>query len=172
MRRPPSAISVSPYTTGKIAARDRPTLRKSGRPAAAFRYSGSRTGAAASKTAITGTASRNTAPHQKTCSSAPPTSGPIAPPRGRLVDQTAMATVRCLSSRNMLLISERVDGISVAPANPSTARAPISMSALTEYAATSDAVLKPTAPSISSRRRPMRSPRVPMVTRKPARMNP
>jgi hypothetical protein len=32
----------------------------------------------------------------------------------------------------MLLISDSVDGISVAPASPSTARAPISMPALTE----------------------------------------
>ena len=121
---------------------------------------------------MTGTASRKIAPHQKTCSSAPPTSGPTAPPRGRLVDQTAMANVRCLSSRNILLISESVDGISVAPANPSTARAPISTPALVEYAAATEAVPKPAAPIISSRRRPMRSPRVPMVTRKPARTNP
>ena len=81
---------------------------------------------------MTGTASRNTAPHQNTCSIAPPISGPTAPPRGRLVDHTAIARVRCLLSRNMLLISDSVDGISVAPASPSTARAPISMPALTE----------------------------------------
>jgi len=44
--------------------------------------------------------------------------------------------------------------------------------ALIEYAAATEAIPKPAAPIISSRRRPMRSPRVPMVTRKPARMNP
>ena len=115
-----------------MAASARPTLRKSGRPAAALRYSGSRSGPVASKTTITGTASRKTDPHQKDCNITPPTSGPTAPPRGRLVDQTAMATVRCRSSRNMLLISDSVDGISVAPASPSAARAPTSMLALTE----------------------------------------
>ena len=64
---------------------------------------------AASKTTITGTASRKTEPHQKDCNIAPPTSGPTAPPRGRLVDQTAMATVRCRSSGTCNSVAEGIN---------------------------------------------------------------
>src|SRR3989475_1903835 len=43
-----------------------------------------------------------------------------------------MATVRCCGSRNMLRIKDRVDGASVAPATPSSARVAISISAVVE----------------------------------------
>jgi hypothetical protein len=72
----------------------------------------------------------------------------------------------------MLLISASVDGMSVAPATPSRARAPISMAGFVANAATTDASPKAAPPIISSFRRPMRSPSVPMVTRNPATMNP
>jgi len=73
-------------------------------------------------------------------------------------------------SGNMLRISAIVDGPSVAPAIPSSARVAISISALVENAAATDATPKAAAPMSSSRRRPIRSPRVPIVTRKPAIM--
>ena len=72
----------------------------------------------------------------------------------------------------MLRISDRVDGARVAPATPSRARAAISISALVENAASTEATPKPAAPISSSRRRPIRSPRVPMVISDPATMNP
>ena len=72
----------------------------------------------------------------------------------------------------MLRISDRVEGARVAPATPSRARAAISMPALGENAASTEAAPKAAAPASSSRRRPIRSPRVPMVTRDPAAMNP
>jgi hypothetical protein len=68
----------------------------------------------------------------------------------------------------MLLISDSVDGINVAPARPSRARAPISNTALVANAASSDARANPAAPIISSRRRPIRSPTVPIVISSPA----
>ena len=83
-----------------------------------------------------------------------------------------MATDRCLGSWNMWKISDRVEGARVAPASPSRARAAISDSALGENAASSDTAPKALAPIISSLRRPMRSPRVPMVIRDPATKNP
>src|SRR5262249_29845160 len=43
-------------------------------------------------------------------SSTPPSSGPIAPPTEKLVIHTETATVRCRWSRNMLRISDRVEG--------------------------------------------------------------
>ena len=72
----------------------------------------------------------------------------------------------------MLLISASVDGISVAPAIPSSARVAISISGLVEYAAATEATAKALPPIISSLRRPIRSPSVPIVIRKPAIMKP
>ena len=68
----------------------------------------------------------------------------------------------------MLRISESVDGISVAPAMPSSARVAISISAEVENAASTEQAPKAAPPISSSRRRPMRSPSVPMVIRQPA----
>jgi hypothetical protein len=86
--------------------------------------------------------------------------------------QTPIANVRWRSSANMLRISESVDGASVAPATPSSARAAISISELVENAASTDAAPNAAAPISSSRRRPMRSPSVPIVISKPARRKP
>ena len=72
----------------------------------------------------------------------------------------------------MFRINERVEGAIVAPATPSRARAAISISALLEYAAITDATPKAAAPISSNRRRPMRSPSVPIVIKEPATRNP
>jgi hypothetical protein len=72
----------------------------------------------------------------------------------------------------MLRISESVDGASVAPASPSSARVTMSISALVENAATTEAMPNAAAPIRSSRRRPIRSPSVPMVMSDPATRNP
>jgi hypothetical protein len=82
-----------------------------------------------------------------------------------------MAAVRCRGSVNMLRISDRVDGARVAAATPSRARAPMSIPTLVENAASTEQTPNATAPASSSRR-PMRSPRVPMVTSYPASRNP
>ncbi len=75
-------------------------------------------------------------------------------------------------SGNSVEISDSVHGAIAAPAMPSAARAPISMPGLTEYAATIEATPKTAAAASSSRRRPIRSPRLPMVIIRPATMNP
>ena len=72
----------------------------------------------------------------------------------------------------MLKISDSVDGARVAPAIPSNARLAISCSGLVDRAASTETTPKAAAPASSSRRRPIRSPRVPMVIRNPATMNP
>ncbi len=69
-------------------------------------------------------------------------------------------------------ISESLDGASVAPATPSSARVAISMLALVENAASTEATPNAAAPMSSRRRRPMRSPSVPMVTSRPATKKP
>jgi hypothetical protein len=55
-------------------------LVRSSRPAPGSRNSGNSSGPSTSSSAITGTPSRNTEPHQKCCSSSPPSRGPIAAP--------------------------------------------------------------------------------------------
>jgi hypothetical protein len=72
----------------------------------------------------------------------------------------------------MVRISDRVPGARVAPAIPSRARVAISIPALVEKAARMEATAKAAAPIRSSRRRPIRSPSVPMVIREPATTNP
>ncbi len=126
----------------------------------------------ASNRTITGTAMRNAAPHQNQSNSAPPTSGPSATPPDSDAAQMPIAVPRWCGCRNMLLSKAKVDGISVAPATPSTARAAMSMPVLVEYAASTDETANTPAPSRRSLRRPIRSPSTPMGTRKPAIMNP
>jgi hypothetical protein len=147
-------------------------LTRSMRPAFSSRYSGSRNGPTASSRIITGTAIRNTEPHQNQVSSTPPISGPIAPPAEKEDIQTPIAKVRSFGSGNMLLIRDSVDGASVAAEMPSSARAMISISAEVEKAARIDARPKKTAPISSNLRRPIRSPSVPIVSNAPAIMKP
>ncbi len=62
----------------------------------------------------------------------PPNTGPMTAPAEKLATQMPMAVARSCGSRNMLRISESVDGASAAPARPCKARAKISISALVE----------------------------------------
>jgi hypothetical protein len=103
---------------------------------------------------------------------APPTTGPIAPPKEKLDTQTLTANVFSLSSRNMLLMRERVDGAIVAPAIPSSARAKMSICAVRENAARRETTANVAEPIKRSFRRPMRSPSVPIIRSAPAARNP
>ena len=83
-----------------------------------------------------------------------------------------MATRRSRSSRNMLEMSESVDGAKVAPAMPSRARVAIRASAVVDSAAATEAAANAAAPMSSNRLRPSLSPSVPMVIKRPATMKP
>src|SRR4029450_1513669 len=135
---PSWAISFSPNTTASTATRDMAALTRSRRPASGSRYSGRTRGPRMSRAAITGSAMRKTEPHQKRSSSAPPSTGPIAPPTEKLVIQIPIAVVRWRGSANMAKISDSVDGARVAPAIPSSARLAISCPALVDRAASPD----------------------------------
>ncbi len=73
-------------------------LVRSRRPACSSRNSGNSQGPTSSNSTITGTASRNTEPHQKNASMTPPTSGPIALPTIKPVIQMVIARVRSCST--------------------------------------------------------------------------
>ena len=121
---------------------------------------------------MTGSAMRKTEPHQKCSSSTPPTTGPIALPAENAEIQIAIASRAAPGSWNMLKISDRVEGASVAPAIPSSARLAISISGLVEKADRIERAPNAAAPTSSSLRRPIRSPSAPIVTRNPATMKP
>src|SRR4029450_13316186 len=141
-------------------------------PAVGARAPGRRLGPTMRSNAITGTLMRNTDPHQKYWSMTPPNNGPIAPPREKLMIQTLIAVVRSRGWRNMFRISDSVDGATVAPATPRSARVAISIAALLENAARIEAAPKNAAPINSNRRRPIRPPRAPAVISEPATRNP
>lgn len=96
----------------------------------------------------------------------------MATPTENVVIHNAIAKVRCWSLRNIVRMSAKVEGIKVAPATPSAARAAMNISGVVDRAAQTDAAMKATEPTSSSRRRPMRSPIPPIVTNSPAIMNP
>ncbi len=121
---------------------------------------------------MTGTAIRKIDPHQNERSSSPPITGPSTMPAISEVPHAPMAMPICLGSWNIARSSPSTEGIRVAPATPSSARAPTSMPGETAYAASSDATRKSAAPPSSTVRRPIRSPRLPAVIRKPAIRNP
>lgn len=121
---------------------------------------------------ITGTAMRNTDPHQNTSSSAPPTSGPIAAPVEKLITQMLIAVVRSRGSGNMFEMSDKVDGARVAAAIPRSARVAMSIAGVEENAARIDTTPNAAAPIRSSRRRPILSPRRPIGINQPASMKP
>ena len=81
---------------------------------------------------MNGTLIRKTEPHQKWFSRKPLSTGPSAMPLIVPLVQMVIAVRRCFSSWNMLRISASVEGISVAPAIPITARAAMSCPAVCE----------------------------------------
>ncbi len=109
---------------------DRATLPRSQGPGEGSRDSGSSLMPTTTRITITGRLIRKTEPHQKWPSRKPPTTGPTAAPAEAMAPQMPTARLRSLGSWKMLRIRARVDGISVAPAMPSRARATIISSGL------------------------------------------
>ena len=150
---------------------DSPTLGRSHGPGVGLRRSGNNTMPPTTSTAVTGTLIKNTDPHQKCCSSAPPTTGPSAAPAENIAAQIPTAMLRSRGVGNRLRINASVAGANVAPATPRSARAPISISAVEAYAVATDMAPKAVAPQSNTFWWPMRSPRLPIVTSRPASTN-
>ena len=169
---PSVASFLMPYTAGSIAAIDRSTLVRSMRLYSGLRDSRTSRGARVRINTMTGRLIRNTEPQKKCSRSQPPRIGPSAAPPEKPEPQMAMARSRCRASRKMLRTSDKVEGIRVAPATPSRARAMMSTSGVGANAAISEAVPNAAEPPMSRRRLPTRSPSEPMVISRPARMRP
>ncbi|GAA1101235.1 hypothetical protein GCM10009668_19340 [Nocardioides dubius] len=158
-------------TSGTMAAIESSEESQSTRAADSPFDSGNSSHPAIRVTTITGMLIRKTEPHQNRSSSTPPTSGPSAAPAVAPTDQMAIARARWPRSRNIERTIESVEGISVAPARPSRARAAIRVSGLGANAASAEESPNPTVPISSSLLRPIRSARLPMVISRPARTN-
>ena len=158
-----------PNTIGAIVISDSRMLGTSTGPGAGSFDSRTSSGVSTSSGMRTGTASRNTEPHQKCSMSRPPTIGPSADPAAKPDAQIAIATRRWSRSWNTLRSSDSVEGMSIAPKKPRTALAAISSSAVGANAAAAETAANPVAPISSTVRRPIRSPRLPIATSRPAR---
>jgi hypothetical protein len=95
--------------------------------------------------------------------------GPRAKPPAAAAVQMPMASARSRSSAKTVRRIASVEGMIIAPPMPSSARAAMSCSGDSETAPNTDAPAKRTNPMHNSRRRPTRSPRVPIATSSPAR---
>jgi len=111
---------------------------------------------------------RNTEPHQKWLSSAPPTTGPTATPRPLDELQIAIARVR-FSSGVLCTMTDRVAGISSALPAPMTARATISQAGLVAKAPAPEAAPNSASPAMSVFRGPKRSASAPPAKSVPAK---
>ncbi len=96
----------------------------------------------------------------------------MTPPAEKAETQRPTAVERSLGSSNIVKMSDSVDGAIVAPAIPRSARLRMRVSAVGENAARMEAPPNAAPPMRSTFRRPIRSPRVPIVIRNPATMKP
>ena len=91
------------------------------------------------------------------CTTAPPTSGPIATAAPEMPDQTPSAIPR-RSAGNASASSVSVSGVTSAAPAPWTARASTSMPVVGASAAPAEATVKTVRPARNMRLRPKRSP--------------
>ena len=82
--------------------------------------------------------------------------------------QAPIARVRSAPLK-MLVVIERVAGMISAPPTPISARAAMSRLAEPDQAAQSEPAPKRSRPAVSARLRPKRSPRLPVVSSRPAK---
>ncbi len=112
---------------------------------------------------------RNTQRHEATSTSHPPSSGPIAvatPPRP---DQAPMARARSSVANDACRIA-RLPGVSSAAPTPCTARAAMRVSTFGAIPHSSEASANQATPTTKTRRRPNRSPSVPLIRMNDARV--
>ena len=157
------------YTSEPMAAIERSAPTGSSLVASGFRESGTRWSVPSSAATRSGTLIQNTDDHEKLRMSIPPTIGPSAMPRPLAAVQTAMALARSRGSPNTLTRIDSVVGMISAPPRPITPRPTISAVVDVAVADTTDPARKVARPAASACRRPNRSPRLPAVSRRPAK---
>ena len=109
-----------------------------------------------------------TACQEKATISAPPDTGPMPTPMPPIATHIAMALARSAPVNRSLTV-ESVQGRNMAPPAPMAARATINWTALSERTAPKEAAAKTASPRRIILARPKRSPRLPIVSRSPAK---
>ena len=103
------------------------------RPGRGERFSRSSQAAAAMAMSMSGTLTRNAECQLNASSSAPPTTGPTAAPSAAVAPQMLSASVRSRGSAKTERMSDRVEGITIAPPMPSRARIAMTAAALSAH---------------------------------------
>src|SRR6478752_8329752 len=119
-------------------------------------------------TTAIGRFTQNTELHEKWASRMPPITGPMATPRPENPAQMAMARPRSRGSRNTLVRIDRVDGMISAPPTPIRQRAAMSWLGVLDSADSTEPAAKMMMPVRNASLRPKRSPRLPVVSSRPA----
>ena len=118
---------------------------------------------------VNGTLMRNTEPHQKWASRAPPMSGPNAPLAPATAAHAPMARPRSFGSWKTLVSSDNVEGMISAPPIPIATRTAMRWPMLVASGAVSDEAPKMMRPACRALARPKRSPSAPIVRSRPAK---
>jgi hypothetical protein len=160
---PRRAASFAPNTRTASPLAARTDVTGSIFLAAGSRDSGSHSVAATIAATTNGTFIKNTEPHQKCSSSAPPTIGPSGSPSAVAAAHTPMAFDRSSGGKTLGRIDIDSGVTSAAPA-PIAARAAITSPTEPAKTPSSDAVPNSARPATISRLRPNRSPSSPAGT--------
>ena len=166
--QPLLGASMIPHSTPIRPAIDNAAPTRSRRGASASRDDGSTYQPAMIPTTITGTFTKKIEPQEKCSSRMPPITGPSAPLAPATAAQRPIARARSRGSAKMLVSRERVAGMISAAPMPMNARVKISVLASPAKADAIDPTPKMARPTISAPLRPKRSPRLPIVSRRPA----
>ena len=126
--------------------------------------------AASNAIATIGRLTRKTEPHEKWSRRSPPATGPIATPIPETPAQMEIAFARSRFG-NTFVRTERVDGMMNAAPKPMTPRPAINIVDEVATVARSEPAPKTPRPASSARLRPKRSPSVPAVRRRPAKIS-
>ena len=154
--QPTSVPSISAKTMPPSAAIESATPSRSTGGVPGRVDSGSTLRPAGTTIAATGTLTRKTASHPTSCTSTPPSSGPITRPAPATAAHTPSACGRSAGG-NITAISDSAGGRTQAAAAPISARAPISAIGDCASAQSTEAMPKPAMPARKTRLRPNRS---------------
>ncbi len=150
-------------------ATDRPAPTGSGRVAAGFLESGTRTRAPTNPKTAIGTLTRKIDPHQNLESSRPPAMGPMAMPSPMVPAQVPMARARSWGSRKMSLMIDSDAGMVKAAPTPMIPRHAMSGCTEPDRAAPIDPAANRVSPKRKNLLRPNRSARLPPTSSRPAK---
>ncbi len=168
--QPADGPSMIPYSSARRPVVDSTVPSRSRRGAPASRELGTMAIAPTMAAATMGTLTRKIDPHQKCCRRNPPASGPMATPSPDTPAHIEMARARSPGSPKTLIRIESVAGMMNAAPKPCRPRIRIRVPALCTSEQAREPLPKTTKPPMKQPLRPRRSPVLPAISRKLAKM--